>query len=124
MSNTTTDASLQTFMQRHCRHMALCTRLDEELGTLHGLSWADYSLLAALDAAGGALSTAELADTLGLARSRFLLQVLPLEKIGLIERVADAAGSRRIVLRPAGRRQMREATSTAAELCKASSENS
>ena len=76
-------------------------------------------LLAELDAAGGTQSTSELAQKLGLSRSRFLLQLIPLEKIGLVERIVDENGTRRIKLRPAGCRQQREARSTAADVCRA-----
>jgi DNA-binding MarR family transcriptional regulator len=111
--------NLQNFMKRHCEHEAMCTRLTEELGVLHGLSWADFVLLSELDAGGGTLSTPELAQKLGLSRSRFLLQLIPLEKIGLVERTVGENGSNRIALRPAGRRLQREAWSTAEELCSA-----
>jgi DNA-binding MarR family transcriptional regulator len=111
--------NLQNFMKRHSEHEAMCTRLSEELGVLHGLSWADFVLLAELDVAGGTQTTFELAQKLGLSRSRFLLQLIPLEKIGLVERTAGEKGARRIALRPAGRRQQREAWSTAAEVCRA-----
>jgi DNA-binding MarR family transcriptional regulator len=113
------ELNLQNFMKRHCEHEAMCTRLNEELGVLHGLSWADFVLLAELDAAGGTQSTSELAQKLGLSRSRFLLQLIPLEKIGLVERTVDENGTRRIKLRPAGCRQQREARSTAADVCRA-----
>ena len=87
------ELNLQNFMKRHCEHEAMCTRLNEELGVLHGLSWADFVLLAELDAAGGTQSTSELAQKLGLSRSRFLLQLIPLEKIGLVERIVDENGT-------------------------------
>ncbi|HJV88177.1 MAG TPA: hypothetical protein VJ698_22095 [Noviherbaspirillum sp.] len=111
--------NLQDFMKRHCEHGAMCTRLTEELGVLHGLSWADFVLLAELDAGGGNLSTPELAQKLGLSRSRFLLQLLPLEKIGLVERIVGENRSSRIAIRSAGRRLQREAWSTATEVCSA-----
>lgn len=111
--------NLRDFIKRHCEQEAMCTRLNEELGVLHGLSWADFVLLAELDAAGGTQATFELAQKLGLSRSRLLLQLIPLEKIGLVERTVGETGVRRIALRPAGRRQQREAWSTAAEVCRA-----
>ena len=44
-------------------------------------------------------------------------RVLPLEKVGLVERQLDAAGERALVLRPAGRQLCAEARDTAAALC-------
>jgi DNA-binding MarR family transcriptional regulator len=48
-----------------------------------------------------------------------LLRLLPLEKTGLVERVSDADGQRRVTLRPQGRRRLHEARYTAANACTA-----
>lgn len=117
MADSMSSTQLQAFLTTHRSHTALCSRLDEELGTLHGMSWADLVLLDALDSAGGALPTAELAQQLGVSRSRFLLQLIPLEKIGLVGRGIGAEGTRCVTLRSIGRRQLREARETAAHLC-------
>ncbi len=45
--------ALQACMDRHLKHAAMVYRLDDELGTHHGLSWADFVLLTVLDAAAG-----------------------------------------------------------------------
>lgn len=108
---------LPRFLQQHHAHAAICFRLDEQLGLLHGMSWADFVQLDALDATGGSLSTAQLAQTLSVPRTRILLQLIPLEKIGLAVRIADADGSRRVVIRPNGRRLLNEARETAVPLC-------
>lgn len=108
---------LQQFLNQHHAHAALCFRLDEELGTLHGIGWADFVLLDALASAGGALPGAQLAQVLGMSRSRFLLQLIPLEKIGLVARVAGEDGIRRVVLRAGGSSQLNAARETAAHLC-------
>ena len=109
--------ALQACVDRHLAHAAMVFRLDDELGTHHGLSWADFVLLTVVDAAGGAARVTELARTLRTPASRLLLRLLPLEKIGLVERPADGAGARRIALRPPGRRLLREARDTAANAC-------
>lgn len=108
---------LQICLERHHRQAALGFKLDDELGLLHGISWIDFVLLSVLDEAGGALPTTDLAQKLSVLRSRLLLQLIPLEKIGLIERSLGADGVRRVALRPNGRRQTGEARATAARLC-------
>ena len=109
--------ALQTYMDRHLEHAAMVYLLDDKLGTHHGLSWADFVLLAALDAAGGAAPATALARTLCTPASHLLLRLLPLEKTGLVERAADAEGKRRVTLRPQGRRHLHEARETAASMC-------
>ncbi|CAN5709160.1 hypothetical protein BH10PSE18_BH10PSE18_43370 [soil metagenome] len=109
--------ALQACVDRHLAHAAMVFVLDEELGMRHGLSWTDFVLLTVLDAAGGAAPATELARTLRTPASRLLQQLLPLEKIGLVERTADGDGKRRIKLRPQGRRMLREAQDTAENAC-------
>lgn len=111
------EQSLQACMDRHLVHAAMVCRLDDELGTHHGLSWADFVLLTALDAASEATPAMELARTLCMPASRLLQQLLPLEKIGLLERAADRNGKRRVQLRPQGRRLLCEARDTAENAC-------
>ena len=111
------DADLQACVHRHLEHAAMVFRLDDELGTHHGLSWADFVLLTMLDAAGGAAPATELARTLRTPASHLLLRLLPLEKTGLVERAADGDGKRRVRLRPQGRRLLNEARDTAASAC-------
>lgn len=106
--------ALQACMDRHLQHTALVFVLDDELGTHHGLSWADFVLLTVLDAAGGVAPATELARTLHTPASHLLLRLLPLEKTGLVERAADGDGKRRVTLRQQGRRLLNEASDTAA----------
>jgi MarR family transcriptional regulator, organic hydroperoxide resistance regulator len=117
------NSPLQICLDRHHRQAALSSKLDDELGILHGISWTDFVLLNALDGAGGAPSTADLAQKLSIPRSRLLLQLIPLEKIGLIARSLGTDGVRRVSLRPNGQRQMCEAQATAARLCEEILEN-
>ncbi len=109
--------ALQACMDRHLAHAAMVCRLDDELGTHHGLSWADFVLLTALDAAPEGTPAKELARALFMPASQLLLQLLPLEKIGLVERAEDSNGRRCVKLRPPGRRLLREARDTAQNAC-------
>ena len=63
------EEALQACVDRHLDHAAFVFKLDDELGTHHGLSWADFVLLTVLDAAGGAAPATELARTLRTAAS-------------------------------------------------------
>ena len=111
------EANLQVCVERHLEHAARIFVLDDELGTRHGLSWADFVLLTVLDAAGGAAPATQLARNLSTPASRLLMRLLPLEKTGVVERVADGDGKRRVTLRPQGRRLLNEARETAANAC-------
>lgn len=114
---------LKICLERHYRQAALSAKLDDELGLLHGISWTDFVLLNALDAAEGTLSTADLAQNLSVPRSRLLLQLIPLEKIGLIERSLKADGVRLVSLRQNGQKKICEAQATAAKVCEEILEN-
>lgn len=109
--------ALQACLERHLAHAAMVLGLDEELGSHHGLSWADFVLLTMLDAAGGAAPVSTLARGLRTPASQVLLRLLPLEKTGLVERVAGEDGTRRVTLRPQGRQLLHEARDTAANAC-------
>jgi MarR family transcriptional regulator, organic hydroperoxide resistance regulator len=111
------DHTLQACLDRHLAHAAMVYRLDDQLGTQHGLSWADFVLLTALDAAADPPPAKDLARTLSLPASQLLRHLLPLEKVGLVERAVDSDGKRRVMLRPQGRRLLREARDTAAHAC-------
>ena len=111
------EKALQACVERHLEHAAMVFVLDDELGTHHGLSWADFVLLTVLDAAGGAAPATALARTLRTPASQLLLRLLPLEKTGLVGRAADGNSKRRVTLRPQGRRLLNEARDTAANAC-------
>ncbi len=102
-------------------HARLSLELDDELGTHHGLSWADFIVLRQLtQAPGGCLPVADLARPLGLRRSAVVRMLLPLEKTGLLQRETCAgSGVRRVAVRPAGRRVLQEALVTAEQVCTA-----
>ena len=94
-------------------------KLDDELGTWHGVSFEDFVLLSALDQAqGGRLSVAGLARPLGIQPSSVLRVVLALEKTGLVQRETDSAGRRWVVLRKPGRQLLGEAAENAEAICR------
>lgn len=88
-------------------------RLDDALGTSHGISHADFLLLHALvDLGGAGLDLRRLAKMIGLTPSALLRRLLPLEKIGLVERCAG-----QVSLRPAGRAVLTSACQTVDDWC-------
>jgi DNA-binding MarR family transcriptional regulator len=111
------NAAFDTFLRLDRAHARLRRKLDDELGTLHGLSLADFMLLDALSRTHG-LTASQLERPLGVQPSAVVRQVIVLEKTGLVERHADA-GRRTIVMRAPGRRLLREAAETAASICAA-----
>lgn len=109
-------ASLHACLEREQAHAVATFRLDDVLGTQHGLSWVDFVLLQRLSDDVEGVCEAHLAATLGMRRSRLLMRTRPLEKLGLISR-SDQAGARVLALTSAGRRLFREARETAAAAC-------
>ena len=76
-------------------HALLQRRFDSALGSHHGISFGDFQLLNHLRAAPGArLRRVDLADKLGLTASGVTRSLLPLEKIGLVERQQDPRDAR------------------------------
>ncbi|MEO8022319.1 AsnC family transcriptional regulator [Polaromonas sp.] len=95
-------------------HASLTLKLDDILGTFHGMSLGDFILLRLLsEAEGGRLSLAGLVRPLGVRMSAVLRQLAPLEKTGYLQREPG----RMVVLRPAGRAQVTEAAVTAEDIC-------
>lgn len=98
----------------------LSLRLDEELGTLHGISLGDFIVLHSLARAeGGRLPVSSLVRPLGVQRSAVVRQLIPLEKTGHITRDREPAadGKRYVTIRSSARRVLHEALSTAEMVC-------
>jgi MarR family transcriptional regulator, organic hydroperoxide resistance regulator len=110
-------SDLNDYLELHLAQAALRARLDEELGTHHGLAWSEFVLLSVLEGADGALATGELARRLGLTGSALVLQLLPLQKLGVLARERTEGGTRCVLLRPNGARLLREARETAETVC-------
>lgn len=120
MTLTTTNPFFAQCLHASALHARIQLALDDDLGSFHGLSYADFRLLRQLaDAPGQQLALADLVPCLGLPLSAVLRQVLPLEKTGLLARdpAPDAAGARRVRLRPAARQLLAQATETAQARC-------
>lgn len=94
-------------------------RLDQVLGSYHGISFGDFMLLNSLARApGGRMRRVDLAERQGLTASGVTRTLLPLEKIGLIERQQDPRDARvaYAAITSSGRELLQHAT-PAAELC-------
>lgn len=89
------EASLQLCLQLNLACATLTRRLDNALSSVHGLSFADFSILYHLaKAPGERLRRTDLAERLGLTASGVTRSLLPLEKIGLVERQPDPRDAR------------------------------
>lgn len=113
----TPDADRLAHTLQHHRQLARqVQRLDDVLGLHHGLSWNDLLLLDVLHEAGGRLPARQAAVATGRSPAGLLRQVLPMEKIGLVQRLRDGGGLPQLVLAAGGARRMREALDTARAL--------
>lgn len=111
------NTNLDFCLALHRAHASLQLKLDDELGTYHGISFSDFALLNFLaQADGGRVSIPELVRPLGQPQSAVLRQLIVLEKIGLVVR-DGANGFRQAVLRPAGRALVNAARETADSIC-------
>lgn len=113
MSPTPTAAAFGFCLQVGRAHASLQLRLDDALGTWHGMSHADFMLLHELaQAEGGRMAVRALGPPLGLTPSAVLRRLLPLEKTGLLAREPG-----NVALRPAGRQAHAEAAATVQWIC-------
>jgi DNA-binding MarR family transcriptional regulator len=104
-------------------HASLELKLDDALGTMHGLSWRDFTLLNVLATVPGEhLGLAALVRPLGLPPSGVVRRLAPLEKLGLVVREGGGSTPRRVALLPGGRRAWHEARETADAICAAALE--
>ncbi|MBB3221813.1 MarR family winged helix-turn-helix transcriptional regulator [Pseudoduganella umbonata] len=95
-------------------------RLDAVLGGHHGLSFGDFMLLHHLSKApGGRLRRVDLAERQGLTASGVTRTLLPMEKTGLVARLADERDARVgfAAITPAGHELLDNALHTARETC-------
>lgn len=76
-------------------HSVMVRRLDNALGTLHGISFSDFQLLFHLNRApAGRLRRVDLAERQSLSASGVTRSLIPLEKIGLVTRQTDSRDAR------------------------------
>jgi DNA-binding MarR family transcriptional regulator len=98
-------------------HNAVSRRFNGELG--QGLSFADFVVLLCLSRAPeGGLRRLDLATQLGVTASAVTKTLIPLEKVGLVNRIPDAQDARSgyAALTVTGRRILAEAMPTAEQL--------
>lgn len=101
----------------HRAYAKLRLKLDEELGTYHGIDFDDFALLHLLAGAEhGVTSLGILAAELGASRSVMLRRLRTLEKIGLVTHHGGLT-NRRIALRPAGLGLIKTAHDTVGSTC-------
>ncbi|PWF48519.1 MarR family winged helix-turn-helix transcriptional regulator [Massilia glaciei] len=117
------DAALDFCVRMARAQAVLGRRLDNTLGSVHGIGFGDYVLLHHLSrAAGGRLRRVDLAERLALTASGVTRTLLPLEKIGLVARQSDPRDARvgYAVITGAGQTLLGEATTTARGICQES----
>lgn len=113
------NTNLDFCLTLHRAHASLRSKLDDELGTFHGVGLDDFALLDALAGMeGGRAGHPQLAQALGSSASAVVRQLIALEKIGLVAR-EQPDGRREVVLRPAGRGLVHVARETARRVCDA-----
>jgi len=111
------NTNLDFCLALHRAQASLQLKLDNELGTYHGISFNDFALLNLLGQAdGGRVSIPELVRPMGQPQSAVLRRLIVLEKIGLVVRDGEN-GLRQAVLRPAGRALVNAARETANNIC-------
>ncbi|MRW92804.1 MarR family transcriptional regulator [Duganella sp. FT80W] len=99
----------------------LVRRLDQVLGGYHGISFSDFMLLHYLHRSpGGRLRRVDLAERQGLTASGVTRTLLPLEKIGLVERQQDPRDARvaYAAITDTGRELLTNATTVAEQISK------
>jgi DNA-binding MarR family transcriptional regulator len=112
-------AALEFCFRLNRAYSTLTRRLDVALGTYHGLSFADFMLLASLSGVpGGRLRRVDLAERLGLTASGVTRALIPLEKIGLVKRQPDPRDARigYAAITPAGEKLLRHAMESAEDV--------
>lgn len=97
-------------------------RLDNSLGSIRGISLAEYRLLRALgDAPNAQASRVDLAATVGLTPSGVTRALRPMEKLGIVSTVKSKRDARLAIaaLTPAGRELLSDASGVVDDAMKA-----
>jgi len=114
---------LDVCLALHRAHASLQLKLDDALGTWHGIGFGDFALLDFLaQADGGRASIPELVRPTGQGQSAVLRQLIVLEKIGLVLR-DGRNGRREVVLLPAGSALVNAARMTVDSICSDAAES-
>lgn len=115
------DKSLSLCIAISKAHATMARRFDGRLGPLHGLSFGDFVVLLHLGrAVDRRLRRVDLAAELGVTPSAVTRTLIPLEKVGLVARRADARDARvgYAELTRAGQRLLEEALESAHLICR------
>ncbi|MYM31899.1 DNA-binding transcriptional regulator, MarR family [Duganella sacchari] len=121
MDTTPISASLEFTLRLARAQATLVRRLDQVLGGYHGISFSDFMLLHYLNRSpGGRLRRVDLAERQGLTASGVTRTLLPLEKIGLVERQQDPRDARvaYAAITGTGRELLNNATTVAEQISK------
>ncbi len=121
MNTDTNDGALDFCLRLARAQAVLVRRLDGSLGNVHGISFSDFQLLYHLGrAVGERLRRTDLAERLALTASGVTRALLPLEKIGLVERQPDPRDARVgfAALTASGKDLLVNATDTAQMVCR------
>ena len=95
LPDTAPSASLEFCLRLTRAYATLTRRLDNALGSVHGLSFGDFMILYHLDRAPAKrLRRIDLAERLGLTASGVTRSLLPLEKLALVARQPDPRDAR------------------------------
>lgn len=97
-------------------------RLDNSLGSIRGISLAEYRLLRALgDAPNAQASRVDLAQAIGLTPSGVTRALRPMEKLGIVSTVKSKRDARLAIaaLTPAGRELLSDASGVVDDAMKA-----
>jgi DNA-binding MarR family transcriptional regulator len=108
-------ASLKLIMNLSRAHLVTARRMEQRLSG-HGLGFSDFSILMILNhAQGQKMRRGDLAEKIGLTASGVTRMLIPLEKIGLVQREAYERDARvsYVTLTETGKRVYQEALSSA-----------
>ena len=111
------NTSISFFIQLAKLQSIMSRRFDARLG---GLGLSEFIILFHLSQAEeGTLRRVDLAEKVGLTASGVTRLLLPMEKIGLVKRVADESDARvsQVKIAPSGKRQFEEGIERAEILC-------
>ncbi|GAA6139594.1 MarR family transcriptional regulator [Arenicella sp. 4NH20-0111] len=103
---------LEVFTKLSSVYSHLNKKLDRYLGAMHGLGVSEFRVLSELNSVPNAtMSRIELAERLSLTASGVTRLVNPMEKIGLVEKMANDRDARvsLVVLGDTGRTRLQEA---------------
>jgi len=108
--------SLKLIIDLNKFQTVLARRLDAALG---GLALNEFIILQELSQADGKLRRIDLAERIGLTASGVTRLLLPMEKIGLIKKEANARDARSsfVILAPGGKRKLEEGIDRAELFC-------